>query len=216
MISTSTTRPSKRAPHHATSKSMPMPFLDHLIEAYSSTRHKRAYSSSFPEDYDVDMAFFAPPPNKFLNAPLAPSRKKSQRFMPTHNDIDEFLSSDLELSFASNVSLNSPPREHISLASDCAMDISPAPAPKPQAMLLSSGQRPRSYTSSGRLFGNDISNNRNPLLPSAHLIAEQQVRVVGGTQTASKKTQRAALPFEWLAPTRIAESSPVRVSPCPL
>ncbi|KAF9566250.1 hypothetical protein CPC08DRAFT_113169 [Agrocybe pediades] len=160
------------------------------------------------------MASFAPPPNKFLNPPLAPSRKKSQRFLPTNDDIDEFLSSDLEVSFASNVSLNSPPRDPISLASDCAMDISPAPAPKTQSMLLSSGQRPRSYTSNGRLFGNDLSNSHNPLLPSAQLVSGQTAKVVGATQSSSRKTQRAALPLEWLAPARNVQ--PAQEPPSPM
>ncbi|KAF8968373.1 hypothetical protein BDZ97DRAFT_1916212 [Flammula alnicola] len=143
------------------------------------------------------MSFFAPPSNQFLN-PSAPSRKKSQRFRD-----DDFLSSeDLELSFASNVSLNSPPRENISLSpSDCEpMDISPAPILK-----SSSRQRPRAHTGGARLFGSDISNSGNPLLPSPHLAAESLAKQAVATQSGTKRIQRSALPTEWLAATRIPE-----------
>ncbi|KDR81820.1 hypothetical protein GALMADRAFT_221686 [Galerina marginata CBS 339.88] len=140
----------------------------------------------------------------FLNPPLAPSRKKSQRFLLAHNnahDVD-FLSSDLEISFASNVSLNSPPHEQASLpASDCEpMDISPAPAPKHISLGLNmSGQRPRAFTSGARLFGSDISNN-NGLMPSPAMGDTSKA-----TQSGTKKIQRSALPFEWLAASRPAE-----------
>ncbi|KAF8188375.1 hypothetical protein BJ912DRAFT_1022506 [Pholiota molesta] len=145
---------------------MSNPFLDYLIERTTKTKshhkkQKRFHSAGSP----TEMSFFGTHSNNFL-APSFPSRKKSQRF---RDDVEEFLPDDLELSFASNVSLNSPPRELISLtASDCEpMDISPAPV-KAHAK-----QRPRAYTGGSRLFGSDISNNnKNPLLPSPNMAGQ--------------------------------------------
>lgn len=197
-----------------TTIAMSMPFLDHLVEATthrSSKKQKRSHSFQSSSHIST-MSYYGSPSGQFLNPPLAPSRKKSQRFIPT--DVDEFLSSDLEVSFASNVSLNSPPREHLSLAaSDCEpMDISPAPAPKPvSSRLTPGGQRPRAFTSGARLFGSDLSNNRNPLLPSPHLAEEIKAKPTD-PKSGTKKIQRSALPFEWLAPARGPEPPTAEVS----
>ena len=136
------------------------------------------------------MSFFARSSSHFLNfnPPLAPSYK---RFIRTNDNVDDILSSDFEISFASNVSLNSPPREQVSLPSDCEpMDISPAPPINPSNRLSGSkpqSNRPRAFTSGARLFGNDISNSNN------------HPQMATGS-TSAKRTQRAALPTEWLAP----------------
>lgn len=150
------------------------------------------------------MAFFVPSStSQFLYPPPAPSRRKSQ--LTARDEVDEFLSSDLEVSFASTVSLYSPPRDPISFTPDHEyaepMDISPAPAPPALSKLpserslagpdLKQHARPRAFTSAARLFGNDISNE---LLPSPSLV--QEVKPAGSVQ--SKKTQRSALPTEWL------------------
>lgn len=127
--------------------------------------------------------------------------------MRTRDEIDDFLSSDLEHSFASTVSLHSPPHEPIILTPDTEyaepMDISPAPAPKPAASRFSSQQpgRPRAFTSAARLFGSDISNG---LAPSPAIGPSPTVKPAGSVQT--KKTQRSALPNEWLAALQVPEA----------
>lgn len=147
----------------------------------------------------------------FLAVPSAPSRKLSQRIAGKASEIEEFLSSDvereLEMSFASTMSIHSPPRDNISLAEDdsqgCVpMDISPAP-PRIQPEEhnpLGDWKRPsraRAFTVSARLFGKDVSNEsgqRSLKLPSPPTSTS-------GTSTSSgnKKLQRSALPFEWMS-----------------
>jgi M-phase inducer tyrosine phosphatase len=157
-----------------------------------------------------NMTFFARSSSQFLNPPLAPSRKISPRFILNNANVDDVLSSDLEISFASNVSLNSPPREQVSLPSDCEpMDISPAPSVNPLNRLKSQGKRPRAFTSSARLFGNDISNN-SPLFPSPSIVAAPTHKAT--VSTGAKRIQRAALPTEWL--TAISVSEPTAHQVC--
>ena len=146
-----------------------------------------------------NMTFFARSSSQFLNPPLAPSHKISPRFIRN----DDVLSSDLEISFASNVSLNSPPREQVSLPSDCEpMDISPAPPVNPPSRTKSQSKRPRAFTSGARLFGNDISNN-NLLFPSPSIVAAPTDKAAGST--SAKRIQRAALPTEWLTALSVPE-----------
>ena len=155
-----------------------------------------------------DMAFFALPNkinNQFLAAPSLRNKKSTNRF--PNGDID--ISSDLEISFASNVSLNSPPRHNVSLASECEpMDISPAPPVKPPVVStfeigIMRPARPRAFTSGARLFGADISNasgqDKN-LMPSPSV---DQNPPLGSVRSISKKIQRSALPTEWLAPNTV-------------
>ena len=155
---------------------------------------------------------------QFLNVPAAPSRKVSQRLMKpaAHTEMEEYLSSeadDLELSFASTMSLNSPPRESLNLAPDCErenpdyapMDISPAVPTRIQAPSTRSHEpvdkqrafvgRPRALTTNARLFGRDVSNNTG----HDSVTSLQSVAKSTGTNSASKRLQRAALPFEWMA-----------------
>ena len=177
----------------------PMPLLDHLIERTAQSshhkRHKRCHSTTLANE----MSFFSASSNLFLNPS---SRKKNQR-VPDEVEHQFTGTDDLELSFASNVSLNSPPREHISLAaSDCEpMDISPAP------VKVNVKQRPRAYTGgSSRLFGSDLSNSKNPLLPSPHLAGQPaKAGAAVATQSNAKKIQRSALPTEWLTAARAPE-----------
>lgn len=154
------------------------------------------------------MGFFAPASSsQFLLPPSAPTRKRSQRSIRTRDEIDDFLSSDLEHSFASTVSLHSPPHEPIAFTPDTEyaepMDISPAPAPKPATSRFSSKQaaRPRAFTSAARLFGSDISNG---LMASPAIDPSPTVKPAGSVQT--KKTQRSALPNEWLAALQVPET----------
>ncbi|EAU88241.1 tyrosine phosphatase [Coprinopsis cinerea okayama7 len=178
-----------------------MPFMSRLLDSSAShrglkrqrsTRHRHTRS-------DSQMALFA---TRFL-AP--PSRKSKER---KRDDIDEYLSSDLEASFASNVSLNSPPRRHAQLSSDCdAMDISPMPPQRHGLLNVPSSKpasRPRALTtSSSRLFGSDISNSSPSLLPSPKF-PEGKLSTNSGT-ASGKKLQRAALPVEWMSAMRSPE-----------
>jgi M-phase inducer tyrosine phosphatase len=142
------------------------------------------------------MTFFVRSSSQLLNPPSAPLRQISQRLIRTNDNVDDILSSDLEISFASNVSLNSPPREQLSLPSDCEpMDISPALPINPPSRLSGlkpQSSRPRAFTSGARLFGNDISNSNN------------HPQIATGS-TSAKRTQRAALPTEWLAAVSVSK-----------
>ena len=188
-----------------------MPLRDRLIlESKTNTTFKRQKHHHPPQPSN-DMSFFARSSSQFLNPPSAPSRKISQRFIQTNDNVDNFLSSDLEISFASNVSLNSPPREQLSLPSDCEpMDISPAPVAPPSRLTMGSkphSNRPRAFTSGARLFGNDISNS-NTLFPSPQIVVASTHKATGSIN--AKRTQRAALPTEWLAAMCVPEP-PVHV-----
>ncbi|KAF8911147.1 hypothetical protein CPB84DRAFT_1812602 [Gymnopilus junonius] len=181
------------------------PFLD-LLVASVGRRQKQLHLFDYSDD--SEMAFFAPASKKYLSPPAAPSRKKSQRFLQTNSDVDEFLSSsDLEVSFASNVSLNSPPRDTVPLAGSSdyePMDISPAPVPK--------HQRARAFTSGARLFGNDISNSSPDSMP--RMVGG--LKATGATQSGSKRIQRSALPLEWLAASKPPAPEPVREPSSPM
>ncbi|KAK7689157.1 hypothetical protein QCA50_007848 [Cerrena zonata] len=169
---------------------------------------------------------------QFLMAPSAPYRKASQRLSGRAKaDIDEFLSSDiereLELSFASTMSITSPVMSPVSSAPEddhpdyVPMDISPAPVrsnqffaqqPKESETKLKIG-RPRALTSSSRLFGRDRSNSASS---SPNPLASNK-STNSGTSGASKKLQRSALPFEWMATTgpSAADSSENMFAPPP-
>ncbi|KAG6831292.1 hypothetical protein H0H92_011499 [Tricholoma furcatifolium] len=170
--------------------------FDRLVEARLPYKKPTNYHHPKPA---FSMSFFTRTSTKFLAPPAAPTRKRTELSMH-RQDIDDFLSSDLEASFASNVSLNSPPRKHTSQAPDDyaePMDISPAP---PQKSVQKAGTRPRAFTSAARLFGNDISNDTQGLLASPSLDPSPSVQ-----SSESKKTLRSALPTEWL----MSEKPPV-------
>ncbi|KIL68578.1 hypothetical protein M378DRAFT_71427 [Amanita muscaria Koide BX008] len=173
-----------------------MSFLDRLIESARSSYKVRPFIDL---DLEQEMAFFNPS-STHLAPPPAPSRKRSQRFSkPLREEVDAFLSSDLEVSFASNVSLNSPSRDNVFLPQDNSsciepMDISPLPT------------RPRAYTSGARLFGNNIGNTLDlspqPASKSSNLPS---------TQANGKRTQRSALPLEWML--QPASPNPLEAQP---
>ena len=140
-------------------------------------------------------------PSMFLNPPPAPTRRPSQRLLRPQNDLDDFLSSDLEASFASTMSLNSPPpsppanaritsgttllpSEH--QCSPMAMDISPAPSRTIFDDFKGKIQtRPRSRT-----FGRELGNFGTPSANDS---------LMGSTKSGSgKRLQRSALPSEWM------------------
>ncbi|KAJ6547399.1 hypothetical protein B0H19DRAFT_1165393 [Mycena capillaripes] len=148
------------------------------------------------------MTFFTKQ-TQHLNAPSVQSHRRHDRLQPNH-DVDD-LSSDLELSFASNVSLNSPPRDSLALTPESEypkpMDISPAPLTRPF-------MRPRAFTSGPRMFGQDRSNESIQSGPAASLKPDS-------THSSGKRTQRSALPSEWFttaAPTP-DESAPIFSAP---
>jgi len=155
-----------------------MPFTDRLAA------RQRSHSPTISESED-EMGFFQ------SSTFAAPTSSKRSDF-PTPQD-----ESDLETSFASNVSLNSPPR-HLSSLPD-AMDISPAPA------RMQSKSRPRAPATGGsRLFGSDISNgSQSSLLLSPELSSSKTSETVN-----AKRTQRSALPLEWLASPSQSDSEP--------
>lgn len=192
------------------------PFLDKLVERSSSSIYKKPKRHHHKSHHSADMPLFGQSSAQLLQPPSAPSRKKSQRFLrQQHDDIEEYLSSDLELSFASNVSLNSPPREQISLPSDSGcvpMDISPAPPKHSNKYAhLTEGVkpmgRPRALTNP-RLFGSDLSNSNPSLLPSPQMAPAQPT----GTAQGTKKIQRSALPVEWFTAPKVPEPASPMVS----
>ncbi|KAJ7489867.1 hypothetical protein B0H11DRAFT_2010752 [Mycena galericulata] len=135
------------------------------------------------------MPFFTQP-TQYLNAPAVPTQRRHDRLQPSH-DVED-LSSDLELSFASNVSLNSPPRDTVALTPESEypkpMDISPAPGAPP----IKPHMRPRAFTSGSRMFGHDRSNE------SIHSGPPPSLKL-GSTHSSGKRTQRSALPLEWFS-----------------
>jgi M-phase inducer tyrosine phosphatase len=158
-----------------------MLFLDRLIESARNSYKRRSFIDS---DLEKEMTFFNP--SDHLAPPSALSRKRSQFFSkPPRQDVDDFLSSDLEVSFASTVSLHSPPRRNAALPQEKpspaeSMDISPAPG------------RPRAYTSGARLFGSNIGNTLDP----SHHVASKSSKVPL-IQLNDKHTQRSGLPLTW-------------------
>ncbi|OJA11940.1 hypothetical protein AZE42_06380 [Rhizopogon vesiculosus] len=169
-------------------------FLKRLTDYHSNKHPKRA---QFQPSTDVsrDMTFFSTlssTSSQFLKAPPALSRKRSQLLNPKRDDVDDFLSSDLELSFASTMSLNSPPRDTMALQDqDVPMDISPAPRPvqKENERMNKPAMRPRASTSAARIFGQDMSNED----------LSRDSTGKAGSQANLKRTQRTALPMEWMA-----------------
>lgn len=115
---------------------------------------------------------------------------------------------DLELSFASTMSLNSPARDSQPLTPEgenpdhVPMDISPAPprafqVPQPPVQALNAKPivgRPRAATSAARLFGRDMSNGyETSSVYSASSVSKS------GTGSTAKRLQRSALPTEWFS-----------------
>lgn len=118
--------------------------------------------------------------NSQLHSPIlvpALSTRTIQFVQGIQDNVEDLLSSDLELSFASAMSLNSPLRGSIKLADNAGredvipMDISPEPSRLAQhsrragAHFVEKATRNCETTTSVRLFGRDLSNEAP--MPSA-------------------------------------------------
>jgi M-phase inducer tyrosine phosphatase len=156
------------------------------------------------------MSFFSRTSSQPLKLPSALAHKRSQHL--PRREVEDFSASDLEISFASTVSLNSPQKDSVPLTPDRdyaePMDISPAPLPTNPLNdpgRQKSSSRPRAYTSGARLFGNDLSNNSSSHLPSTQNVSVPFNKAdPSNTSTcaADKRIQRSALPAEWLTNAR--------------
>lgn len=187
---------------------MPAVLCERIIEARQPQpykRQRRHYDSSTKPP----MSNLAIP--QFLAAPTHQARRRAGTITPLtrpRDDIDSFLSSDLELSLA-NTSLNSPPTEPISLTPEIEYDVAPMDiSPCPPKTLYSAHSaaiktqddnpfkpvtRPRAFTSAARIFGGDMSNG------SLNRPGSINGSMKSGT-SSTKRTSRAALPMEWLHP----------------
>ncbi|KAI6006388.1 hypothetical protein EDC04DRAFT_2782422 [Pisolithus marmoratus] len=179
---------------------MPDAFMKRLTEYHSNKRFQKNHYREYNHP-SHDMTKFSSTTSRYLVAPLGPSRKRSQQLTKVRDDVDEFVSSDLELSFASTMSLNSPSRDYVDVAHENMhgepMDISPAPPRAAQKENERGGRpitRPRAFTSGARMFGQDTSNNC--------LDDTASLNTKSGTNSGAKRTQRSALPVEWLASTQ--------------
>ncbi|KAJ3845240.1 hypothetical protein F5878DRAFT_693380 [Lentinula raphanica] len=172
------------------------------MDRFFENRHKNKKQKKNPIS-EIDMPLFGQTSDRFLSAPVALVRRRADTVVRPRDDVDEFLSSDLEISFASTVSLNSPPKDPIALTPEYEyaepMDISPAPPPK---LNMQKG-RPRAFTSGARLFGNDMSNCLN------NVPALQPSPSIRGGSNSAKRIQRSALPTEWLTTrTEVSPATP--------
>ncbi|KAK7014998.1 Rhodanese domain-containing protein [Favolaschia claudopus] len=167
-----------------------------LVDRLTNFSNKRRRISS-------DMPLFTTRPTQHLDAPV-PTTRRHDRLQVSH-DVDD-LSSDLELSFASNVSLNSPPRDHLALTPESEypkpMDISPAPP-------LKSFTRPRAFTSGPRMFGQDRSNESIQSGSIGSLKPES-------THSSGKRIQRSALPSQWFTTAARTPDEPQATLSAPL
>lgn len=185
------------------------PFMDKLLDSvYHRRGHRRHRSAGLPYTSDRNsMALFAPATTRqHLVSTTSLSMKRSERHIASRNELDDYLTSDdLETSFASNVSLNSPPHRTSGLPDCEPMDISPMP---PSRFKGASGFKgaglPR--VSNSRLFGSDLSNSDNP----AHLTSKLADASKAST-TTNKKLNRNALPLEWMATMRAPIPEPEQV-----
>ncbi|KAH6919017.1 tyrosine phosphatase [Coprinopsis sp. MPI-PUGE-AT-0042] len=193
-----------------------MPFMNRLLDSSARVNKRRTHRYT--------RSVGSPPMSLFANGFLAPSRKSrrdsSQTITPsTYNISTEVdISTDLEASFASNVSLNSPPRRHMQLPDSDAMDISPMPTNRIATLQPPKSSRPRALTTSGgsRLFGSDISNNSPSLLPSPSFPTKKQSSSTLNKGTTSKKNlARGGLPLEWMSMMNTAPKEPEQVPEVP-
>jgi M-phase inducer tyrosine phosphatase len=126
--------------------------------------------------------------------------RATQCMKGTQDNVDEPLSSELDHSFASAMSLNSPLRGHAKLVDELGkdvvpMDISPEPSRFIYQLHKTGGNafdkvtRARAFTSSTRPFGRDLSNEFPPI-PSTAPSCESE-------NTGTNRTQRLPLPVQW-------------------
>lgn len=147
--------------------------------------------------------------SKHAVAYMPPKQHQLPRYQ---DDLDD----DLEASFASNMSLHSPPHTARPLPSEeesrdyVPMDISPAPQRVlAHASAMDKHAKPvaSSKTANQRSFGRDVSN-------------VGKIKESGGKTSGGKKLARSTLPLEWMQPAkqpiaredRAVNFPPVRVS----
>ena len=156
-----------------------------------SRKRKRQY------DFD-DMATLCPPMSPMMGR--GPAQRRRRSLEGTEGFITNDL--DLELSFASTMSLNSPQLSPIMSNfatsgmpfSPVAMDISPAPLTRVEShrrsidasAKLASPMRKRANTV--RSFGRELSNGGNPMTTISASFKDQSLR----------HTERFPLPSEWM------------------
>jgi len=123
-------------------------------------------------------AYSSANPHSHSPAPVSALSARTIQFVQgTQDDVEDLLSSELELSFASAMSLNSPLRDSTKLVDNVGredvipMDISPEPSRFTQHSWMARGRlvekvmRTRGTTNFVRLFGRDLSNEAP--IPSA-------------------------------------------------
>jgi len=116
-------------------------------------------------------AFSSANPHSHSPVPVSALSARTIQFVQgTQDDVEDLLSSELELSFASAMSLNSPLRcstrlvDNVGREDVIPMDISPEPSRLTQHSRMAGGRlvekvmRSRGTTNFVRLFGRDLSN----------------------------------------------------------
>jgi hypothetical protein len=200
-----------KRPRHTHSKSLDLEEPHRYLPLITLTQPP---SRNSLKENNPSMTFLAPPTIGSMTFG-GPKRAKSSVLLRTPKDeLDEFLSSDLELeaSFAST-SISSPPHAGLDLPdSPMAMDISPQ---KPRAVFtrpaasqflsvkpLSMNTRPRSLTATEYTRPlQDVSNiaSNGPLLnvPSMN-------KPAAGSISGGRKLARPGLPMMWMAEPEVS------------
>jgi hypothetical protein len=199
---------SSRPGSRRTASMLPPFFRRNADPAPSTKRQKKAHGLSTSSSSFINTLHHM----GFLQAPSAlrlTKRTKSSTLVQTpQDDLDEFLSSDLELSFASTMSLHSPPQPQHELApeSSDAMDISPVrprhasaegehTAKLARLDVAKATGRQRALTSSGRLFARDVTNESASRHPLEHSKSDPSA----ATTNVALKVARPTLPTGWIA-----------------
>jgi M-phase inducer tyrosine phosphatase len=164
-----------------------------LFQHYTQFQHRLNASKHPQHDGDLDdMSFFA---QSACPLPLESSTPNT-RLQTSREELDDYLTSDLDASFTSTMSIQSPEPLHATLVPEDTsvdlMDISPLPPSQSQwdKFSVPKSSRSRAFTTAtGRTFGNDMSNSP----PKKD------------TTSQMRRTQRGTLPSEWMTSARIHE-----------
>jgi M-phase inducer tyrosine phosphatase len=130
--------------------------------------------------------------------PVSTLSIKAIQYVGTEDDIEDLLSSDLEVSFASSMSLNSsspgPVKsvDNFSREDVVPMDISPEPPrivhqPQIAGHFIEKVTRARAFTTSVRLFGRDLSNGTS--IPPTASSCELGATIASYVRVVSIQTQ---------------------------
>ena len=134
----------------------------------------------------------------------ARSIKAIQYVQGTEDNEEDLLSSDLEISFASSMALNSSLPDPVKLVDNVGredvvpMDISPEPSRVVHQSRIAGGHflekvtRARAFTTSVRLFGRDLSNGT--LIPPAPSLCESGATIASYVRVMSSQAQSRNLP----------------------